>query len=86
MDLLTFESYFTLQNLINSLLSLQLELADLSSVRNFAAKFKQNFKTLSVLLNNAGLSLGENKRCTTKDGFEMVTGTNHLGAFQWAGL
>lgn len=58
---------------------LELDLADLASVRTAAASFTARFEQLHVLVNNAGLMLSE--RRLTADGFEMTMGVNHLGHF-----
>ena len=58
----------------------RLDLADLSSVRDFAA----GVDTVDVLINNAGV-MGV-PQSTTADGFEMQFGTNHLGHFALTGL
>ncbi|MFC4010278.1 oxidoreductase [Nonomuraea purpurea] len=58
----------------------QLDLADLASVRRFAASVDR----LDLLVNNAGVGLIS--RQETKDGFEMQFGTNHLGHFALTGL
>ena len=63
---------------------MQLDLGDLESVRSFAAAFKQGYKKLDVLLNNAGIMM--TPYSTTKDGFEGQFGTNHLGHFALTGL
>ncbi|MEM6747774.1 MAG: SDR family NAD(P)-dependent oxidoreductase [Pseudomonadota bacterium] len=55
-----------------------LDLADLSSIR-LAAESLASEERIDVLVNNAGL--GSVKEGTTKDGFELVMGTNHLGTF-----
>lgn len=63
---------------------MQLDLADLSSVRRFADEFKAQYDRLDVLVNNAGIMAvpkGE-----TADGFEMQIGTNHLGHYALSGL
>lgn len=56
-----------------------LDLADLESVRQFAQGFNATHDELAVLINNAGAVIGS--RHTTKDGFELTFGTNHLGPF-----
>jgi len=56
----------------------QLDLADLDSVRACAAKVLEEETPLHVLINNAGLA---GLRGQTKQGFELVFGTNHLGHF-----
>jgi NAD(P)-dependent dehydrogenase (short-subunit alcohol dehydrogenase family) len=57
------------------------DLADLASVRAFAAEFDRD---LDVLVNNAGVMALPKRRTT--DGFEMQFGTNHLGHFALTGL
>lgn len=58
---------------------LQLDLADLASVRRFAEEFKKNYPRLVLLINNAGVMAPPFSK--TKDGFELQFGTNHLGPF-----
>src|SRR6187399_2343045 len=56
----------------------QLDLADLTSVRRAAAAVRElTGDRLDVLMNNAGLMA--TPRAATKDGFELQFGTNHLG-------
>lgn len=62
----------------------ELDLASLASVRRFAAEFQQQYTTLDILCNNAGIMAIP--RRTTADGFEMQLGTNHLGHFALTGL
>ncbi|NNH74600.1 SDR family NAD(P)-dependent oxidoreductase [Nocardia uniformis] len=57
-----------------------LDLADLSSVREFA----ENTGEFDVLINNAGLMNIPFSR--TKDGFETQWGVNHLGHYALTGL
>ncbi|WP_406437496.1 oxidoreductase [Streptomyces sp. NBC_00631] len=59
----------------------RLDLADLSSVREFAAGWD---RPLDLLINNAGVMMLPELR--TKDGFEMQFGTNHLGHFALTNL
>lgn len=63
---------------------MELDLADLISVRIFANKVKQNHTQLHILLNNAGIMMVPYG--LTKDGFERQFGTNHLGHFALTGL
>ena len=58
-----------------------LDLADLSSVRDFAAR---HAGPVDLLVNNAGVMALPRRE--TKDGFEMHIGTNHLGHFALTGL
>lgn len=58
---------------------MELDLADLSSVKNFTDNFKQKFNQLNILINNAGVMIPPYSK--TKDGFELQIGTNHLGHF-----
>jgi NAD(P)-dependent dehydrogenase (short-subunit alcohol dehydrogenase family) len=61
-----------------------LDLADLASVRSFAEDFTKSHPGLDLLVNNAGVMAPP--RRTTKDGFELQIGTNHLGHFALTGL
>ena len=62
----------------------QLDLASLDSVRAFAARVSDELDRVDLLVNNAGLViLGD--RQTTRDGFELHFGTNHLGHFALTG-
>jgi len=58
-----------------------LDLADLSSVKNFAKEYKSE---IDVLILNAGVMA--TPFSLTKDKFEMQFGTNHLGHFALTGL
>ncbi len=58
---------------------MQLDLANLKSVRDFAEKFKSKYKYLDLLINNAGVMVPPYTKTT--DGFELQFGTNHLGHF-----
>ncbi len=62
---------------------LPLDLGSLASVRAAAAAFLARDEPLHVLVNNAGLA---GSRGTTKDGFELLFGTNHLGPFLFTTL
>lgn len=61
-----------------------LDVGDLSSVKAFAAAFKEKYDRLDILLNNAGLMAIPRQQ--TADGFEMQLGVNHLGHFALTGL
>jgi protochlorophyllide reductase len=58
---------------------LELNLADLASVRTAARWMADQYGRLDILLNNAGV-VGTPRRLT-HDGFELQFGTNHLGHF-----
>jgi NAD(P)-dependent dehydrogenase (short-subunit alcohol dehydrogenase family) len=62
----------------------QLDLADLASVRAVAADVAALTDRLDVLLNNAGVMATPFTK--TVDGFEQQIGTNHLGHFALTGL
>ena len=58
-------------------------IADLSSqkqVREVAAKYNGQYPRLDVLINNAGLVLG-NQRSVSEDGYELTFAINHLAPF-----
>lgn len=63
---------------------LQLDLANLASVRQAADAFKSNHDQLHMLINNAGIMA--TPYAVTADGFELQLGTNHLGHFALTGL
>lgn len=62
-----------------SLSFIPIDLACLTSIRQFAEDFNTQHEQLHVLLNNAGVLSMERKQ--TRDGFELTMGTNHLGPF-----
>ena len=64
--------------------TMELDLADLASVRAFAVAFAERHHGLDLLINNAGVMALPHRR--TADGFEMQLGTNHLGHFALTGL
>jgi NAD(P)-dependent dehydrogenase (short-subunit alcohol dehydrogenase family) len=57
-----------------------LDLANLASVADFAARFAAAHASLDLLINNAGV-MALPTRQTTADGFEMQFGTNYLGHY-----
>ena len=59
--------------------TLDLNLADLNSVKQAAAAFIASTPHLDILINNAGVMIPP--KGTTADGFELQVGTNHLGHF-----
>jgi len=61
---------------------LELDLADLSSVRKFADQVKKECPKIHILINNAGVVMSDTtKKHYTVDGFELHMGVNHLGHF-----
>lgn len=64
-------------------LFMQLDLANLDAIRRFAEAFAQQFTTLDLLINNAGVMHLPYRE--TANGFEMQFGTNHLGHFALTG-
>jgi NAD(P)-dependent dehydrogenase (short-subunit alcohol dehydrogenase family) len=59
----------------------ELDLTSLDSVRKAADELRAAHPRIDLLINNAGVMSRE----TTKDGFEMQFGTNHLGHFALTG-
>ncbi|OBJ58721.1 SDR family NAD(P)-dependent oxidoreductase [Mycobacterium asiaticum] len=62
----------------------ELDLTSLDSVRAAAAQLRSDYDHIDVLINNAGVMY--TPKSTTKDGFELQFGTNHLGHFAFTGL
>jgi NAD(P)-dependent dehydrogenase (short-subunit alcohol dehydrogenase family) len=62
-----------------------LDLASLSSVRDFAQQELAQHRPLDILVNNAGV-MAPPKRLQTADGFELQFGTNVLGHFALSAL
>src|SRR5215212_1873800 len=62
----------------------ELDLTSLDSVRKAADELRAAHPRIDLLINNAGVMYVP-KRETTKDGFEMQFGTNHLGHFALTG-
>jgi NAD(P)-dependent dehydrogenase (short-subunit alcohol dehydrogenase family) len=60
-----------------------LDLSDLASVRRCAEELLARNIPIHGLINNAGLA---GSRGTTKDGFELTFGTNHLGHYLFTRL
>ncbi len=57
----------------------ELDLGSLASVRAFGAKFRADYSSLDLLINNAGIMAAP--QAQTTDGFDEQLGTNHLGHF-----
>ncbi|MEU0536798.1 SDR family NAD(P)-dependent oxidoreductase [Amycolatopsis tolypomycina] len=62
----------------------QLDLASLESVRAAAADLRASLPKIDLLINNAGVMYPPKQ--TTREGFELQFGTNHLGHFALTGL
>ena len=62
----------------------ELDLTSLDSVRAAADELRANHDAIDLLINNAGVMI--TPKSTTKDGFELQFGTNHLGHFAFTGL
>ena len=62
----------------------QLDLTSLDSVRTAAKELRNTYPYIDLLINNAGVMY--TPKSTTKDGFELQFGTNHLGHFAFTGL
>jgi len=61
-----------------------LDLASLDSVRAAAGELRARHPGIDLLINNAGVMFPPKQ--TTRDGFELQLGTNHLGHFALTGL
>lgn len=61
-----------------------LDLSDLKSVRKFAEDFLNQYSTLDLLINNAGIMIPPFSR--TIDSFESQMGANYFGHFLLTGL
>lgn len=62
---------------------MELDLANLESVRRFAEACQKKLTRLDLLINNAGVMMSPYSK--TEDGFELQFGTNHLGHFALTG-
>lgn len=62
----------------------ELDLTSLASIHAAAEALRTRFDTIDLLINNAGVMT--TPKGTTKDGFELQFGTNHLGHFALTGL
>ena len=57
----------------------KLDLSSLASVRQCAEDIVKEFDKIDILVNNAGIFWSP--MCTTKDGFNIQFGINHLGSY-----
>jgi NAD(P)-dependent dehydrogenase (short-subunit alcohol dehydrogenase family) len=62
----------------------ELDLTSLDSVRKASDELRATYPRIDLLINNAGVMYVPTRE-TTKDGFEMQFGTNHLGHFALTG-
>ena len=62
----------------------ELDLTSLESIRVAAEQLRSDYDRIDLLINNAGVMYPP--KSTTKDGFELQFGTNHLGHFAFTGL
>jgi NAD(P)-dependent dehydrogenase (short-subunit alcohol dehydrogenase family) len=62
----------------------ELDLTSLDSIRAATDKLRLDHDRIDLLINNAGVMIPP--KATTKDGFELQFGTNHLGHFALTGL
>jgi NAD(P)-dependent dehydrogenase (short-subunit alcohol dehydrogenase family) len=62
----------------------ELDLTSLDSIRAAAEQLRTDHDHIDLLINNAGVMF--TPKSTTKDGFELQFGTNHLGHFAITGL
>jgi NAD(P)-dependent dehydrogenase (short-subunit alcohol dehydrogenase family) len=62
----------------------ELDLTSLESIREAAEELRTKHDQIDLLINNAGVMM--TPKSTTKDGFELQFGTNHLGHFAFTGL
>jgi NAD(P)-dependent dehydrogenase (short-subunit alcohol dehydrogenase family) len=61
-----------------------LDLTSLDSIRAAADELRATYPRIDLLINNAGVMFTPKQ--TTRDGFELQFGTNHLGHFALTGL
>lgn len=73
------EAFADLGNIRGSVEIMEMDLASLASVRQFAEAFRAKYDRLDGLVNNAGVMAPPKGQ--TVDGFETQIGINHLGHF-----
>ena len=61
----------------------ELDLTSLDNIRKASDELRAAYPRIDLLINNAGVMYTE--KSTTKDGFELQFGTNHLGHFALTG-
>lgn len=60
---------------------MEMDLASLQSVKQFAKEFSSKFDKVDILVNNAGVVCDPRSKERTVDGFEPHMGVNHIGHF-----
>lgn len=63
---------------------LPLDVSELSSIKEFVARFSEQVETLDILINNAGIVTPNLSRNSL--GYELHLATNYLGAFALTGM
>ncbi|HEY9297998.1 MAG TPA: oxidoreductase, partial [Phormidium sp.] len=64
--------------------SMAIDVSNLRTVREFVTQFQKQYKTLDLLINNAGIMMSPYS--VTEDGFENQLATNYIGHFALTGL
>jgi NAD(P)-dependent dehydrogenase (short-subunit alcohol dehydrogenase family) len=77
-------AHITAQNPRADVALQELDLTSLESIRAAADQLRSDHDRIDLLINNAGVMY--TPKSTTKDGFELQFGTNHLGHFAFTGL
>lgn len=79
------EAKQSLEKIVNGWLEIvEVDLADMSSVRAGAAEVRKLAPQIDGLINNAGVMQTPESR--TVDGFELQLAANHLGHFLWTAI
>ncbi|MFC4210951.1 oxidoreductase [Pedobacter lithocola] len=63
---------------------MSIDTSSINQVKAFVTQFLQQYKTLNLLINNAGIMMSPYK--ITEDGFENQFATNYLGHFALSGM
>jgi NAD(P)-dependent dehydrogenase (short-subunit alcohol dehydrogenase family) len=74
-------SEITRRTASEKLVAIQLDTASQESIREFAREFRQRYRRLDVLINNAAISRGVLPKIDSVDGIELTFATNVLGYF-----
>jgi len=64
---------------------MELDLASLKSINEFSKQYRAKYKTLDILINNAGV-IDYRSKVLSKDGFEHQFAVNYLGHFYLTNL